>query len=102
MSANTDRTLRDDIRSVLTVYDEHVAPENRGPWRDRLDAFVNAPPTASEVTAESLLGEVVDWCGAADWSGPQLPDHLGRRIARAADRYGWWAAQNGSSPEVPS
>jgi len=28
-----------DIAAVLTVYDEHVAPENRGPWRDRLAAL---------------------------------------------------------------
>lgn len=25
-----------DILAVLTVYDEHVAPGNRGPWRERL------------------------------------------------------------------
>ena len=29
-----------DIAMVLTVYDEHVAPENRGPWRERLGALV--------------------------------------------------------------
>ena len=37
-------------------------------------------------TAESLLGEVVDWLGAADWAGPQLPDHLARRIAEHIGR----------------
>lgn len=32
--------LRGDIAAVLTVYDEHVAPENRGPWRDRLATLI--------------------------------------------------------------
>lgn len=32
--------FKDDIAAVLTVYDEHVAPENRGPWRDRLVEFI--------------------------------------------------------------
>lgn len=32
-------------------------------------------------TAEVLLGEVVDWLGAPDWTGPQLPNDLARRIA---------------------
>ena len=27
---------RGDVLMVLTVYDDHIAPENRGPWRDRL------------------------------------------------------------------
>lgn len=34
--------LRQDAAMVLTVYDEHVAPENRGPWRDRLADFAAA------------------------------------------------------------
>lgn len=29
----------EDIAAVLSVYDEHVAPEDRGPWRDRLAHF---------------------------------------------------------------
>lgn len=33
--------LREDILAVLTVYDEHVAPENRGPWRERLETFAD-------------------------------------------------------------
>lgn len=32
--------MKDDIAAVLTVYDEHVPPENRGPWRDRLAALI--------------------------------------------------------------
>jgi len=30
-----------------------------------------------------LLGEVVDWLGVPDWSGPQMPEALARRIAVA-------------------
>jgi hypothetical protein len=37
--AADDEQMRADIAAVLTVYDEHVAPENRGPWRDRLAAL---------------------------------------------------------------
>lgn len=33
-------------------------------------------------SAVALLGEVVDWFGVPDWSGPSLPEHLARRIAR--------------------
>lgn len=36
-------------------------------------------------TALALLGEVVDWLGVPDWSGPQLPDDLARRIAACLD-----------------
>lgn len=32
-------------------------------------------------TAESLLNEVIDWLGAPDWDGPQLPVDLARRMA---------------------
>lgn len=35
-----ERSFREDIAMVLTVYDEHVSPENRGPWRHRLAAWV--------------------------------------------------------------
>lgn len=33
------RELALDILSVLTVYDEHVAPDDRGIWRHRLERF---------------------------------------------------------------
>lgn len=36
----------------------------------------------SEDTPLSLLGEVIDWLGVSDWTGPQLPHDLARRIAR--------------------
>lgn len=35
-----EATLWTDIAAVLTVYDEHVAVEDRGSWRDRLSAVV--------------------------------------------------------------
>jgi hypothetical protein len=34
--AAAERQLRFDATNVLTVYDDHTPPENRGPWRDRL------------------------------------------------------------------
>lgn len=33
--------LWSDIAAVLTVYDEHVEPAHRGPWRHRLASLVN-------------------------------------------------------------
>lgn len=35
------KELHADLLAVLTVYDEHVSPENRGPWRDRLAKFAD-------------------------------------------------------------
>lgn len=38
--------------------------------------------------ALDLLGEVVDWLGAPDWNGPQLPHDLAKRIASALPENG--------------
>jgi hypothetical protein len=38
-----ERELRHDAMNVLTVYDDNTAPENRGPWRDRLMEWADAP-----------------------------------------------------------
>jgi len=40
-ASNEDwRQFLNDIAAVLTVYDSVTAPENRGPWRDRLYEFL--------------------------------------------------------------
>jgi hypothetical protein len=43
--------------------------------------------------ALDIIGDLIDWFGAPDWSGPQLPHDLGQRIAdimelHAGDRSG--------------
>lgn len=53
--------LREDAFMVLTVYDEHVPPENRGPWRDRLADFASAVTDPNNAPASRPLGaESVD------------------------------------------
>lgn len=42
--------LMADVAMVLTVYDEHVAPENRGPWRHRLALAVFDNPVTPRTT----------------------------------------------------
>jgi len=42
-----------------------------------------------------LLGEVVDWLGVPGWAGPQLPDHIARRIAEALGSNGSGGGQDG-------
>lgn len=39
-----EKQLREDALMVLTVYDDRVAAEDRGPWRDRLMAWAAEGP----------------------------------------------------------
>lgn len=32
-------------------------------------------------TLREIIGRVIDWCGAPDWTGPQLPVDLARAMA---------------------
>jgi hypothetical protein len=40
MQRDDGSSFRGDIAMVLTVYDQNVAPENRGPWRHRLAEYL--------------------------------------------------------------
>lgn len=72
---------------------ERVAFDGNGyGWRVFADHWSMVPTTPdNEPTLEpltwfvraELLGEVVDWFGAPDWSGPPLPKALADRIAAA-------------------
>ena len=48
--------LRTDALNVLTVYDSVTAPENRGPWRDRLHAWATSDSSDEEHDAMLRLG----------------------------------------------
>lgn len=49
-------SFREDVAMVLTVYDEHVPPENAGPWRDRLAAFAEMD-VMERIESEANQGE---------------------------------------------